>query len=838
VLGASATVGFAFFLMELVWYRLLGPLLGGSVFTFGLVLAIALVGIGVGGFLYTLTSGDRPATLAGFASSCLLEALAVAGTFALGDRVAVLTMVLLPLRSVGFGAHVAGWAMVATLVVLPPAIVAGYQFPMLIALLGRGRDRIGRQIGLTYAANTLGAIVGSLAGGFGLLPWLSAPGAWRLVAVVLTLLGVTGTILASREHAHAEDVLTTAGHARRSPRVFSVLAPRLLAAAAALALLAAQGPTSVWRHGGIGAGRAPANTLSSPNELESWRQKMRSWVEWEADGVESSVALAFDPAGYAFLINGKSDGSARADAGTQVMLGLVGAFRQAEPRTALVVGLGTGSTAGWLAALPSMQRVDAVELEPLVVNVARACELTNHAAMHNSKVRVIIGDARETLLTGRDRYDIIASEPSNPFRAGIASLFTQEFYRAASDRLSEDGVFAQWVQGYEIDAPTVKTIYATMASVFPQIDTWQTHRGDLVLVGSRRPRPYSGRETGALVTGEPFRSALRYAWGGLDVNAVFAHYVASDALARSLARTPRVEINTDDRNAVEFGFARSVGRSGSNIILEIRQLARGLNAARPPLADADGIVWPAVDTALVSYNASEEVFEEISDDAPPEELARRRALHRYYQAGDIAGARALWRQQSGAPRDLIELAMVADVEAESGSDEALPFIEQLRADQPAEADVVLATLGLRQGRFADAASALESALTRLRTDPWPALRYKQKAIALTDPIAAHDPALARRMYDALRPTFAVRALDSVRLAALASLSRRLDFPALCREPFGAMEPFPPWTAFMLTLRRDCYQAAGDPRLAIATRDLDRFARREAVPLAAGVPQKE
>ena len=104
----------------------------------------------------------------------------------------------------------------------------------------------------------------------------------------------------------------------------------------------------------------------------------------------------------------------------------------------------------------------------------RASEPVNHDVLANPKVHVTIGDARETLLTSRDRYDVIASEPSNPYRAGIASLFTLEYYRAASARLTEDGVFAQWVQAYEIDAPTLRTIYATMAAVFPQVETWQT----------------------------------------------------------------------------------------------------------------------------------------------------------------------------------------------------------------------------------------------------------------------------------------------------------------------------------------------------------------------------
>ena len=152
--------------------------------------------------------------------------------------------------------------------------------------------------------------------------------------------------------------------------------------------------------------------------------------------MESAVALIREENGYAFIVNGKSDGSARGDAGTQVMSGLLGVLRNPQARTALVVGLGTGSTAGWLAAMPGMERVDVLELERIVVDVARICAPVNHDAMANPKLHVTIGDARELLLTSAARYDVIASEPSNPFRAGIASTIPSaaRLRRASADR--------------------------------------------------------------------------------------------------------------------------------------------------------------------------------------------------------------------------------------------------------------------------------------------------------------------------------------------------------------------------------------------------------------------
>jgi spermidine synthase len=827
LLLASGTVGFAFFLMELVWYRLLAPLLGGSVFTFGLVLAMALAGIGIGGLLYSLIVSDRPVSLKGFAASCLIEAAAVAATYALGDRVALLALAFFPFGATGFGASIAGWTIVTTIVVLPPAIVAGYQFPMLIALFGTGRERVGRDVGRAYAANTAGAILGSLAGGFGALPWLSAPGVWRLVALVLVVLGLSAVALAAAQSRHptnAETAELSAPRARRAITWRGLAAPVALAALTLL-LLTAAGPTAVWRHSGIGAGRAGRDVFNSPNQLRAWEQAEHRATVWEGDGVESSVALSAPESGYAFIVNGKSDGSARGDAGTQVMLGLIGALKHPQPRRALVIGLGTGSSAGWLAAIPSIEHVDVVELESLVLDVARASGLVNHDVMHNPKVRVTIGDARETLITTRDRYDVIASEPSNPFRAGVASLFTIEYYRAASARLTVDGVFAQWVQGYEIDAHTLRTIYTTMAAVFPQVETWQTSHGDLVLLATARPRGYDAAALRARIGEEPYKTALANAWRAVDLSGVFAHYIATDAVARAFAGTPLAEINTDDRNIVEFGLGRSVGRGGSGLVSDIRQFARTMGASHPPLDTDAGIAWPAVDTAWANF-----VGWDMSPPALPELEQQRQEALRRYEARDLAGAWDLWRHQSEPPRDPAELAMAAELEAERGSETALPLIEQLRGYQPAEADTVLATLRLRQSRLDEAASALESAFARYRVDPWARLRFNQNALALVDVLAARDPKQARRLFDVLRQPFAVRAFEDRRLLTMVNLATRFDFKGACREPIGALEPYVPWSAIFLVMRRDCYQANNDPRLAAATRDLNDFFGHEPLPL--------
>jgi hypothetical protein len=151
----------------------------------------------------------------------------------------------------------------------------------------------------------------------------------------------------------------------------------------------------VWRHGAVGAARgAWRQMLATPNSVHDWENSVRRSVVWEKDGVESSIAIMASDA-LAFYVNGMCDGNAVSDAGTQMMLGLIGAALHPQPRTALVVGLGTGETAGWLAKVGSMERVDVVELEPAVEEMARRCAAVNCDVLSNPKARLIYNDARE-----------------------------------------------------------------------------------------------------------------------------------------------------------------------------------------------------------------------------------------------------------------------------------------------------------------------------------------------------------------------------------------------------------------------------------------------------------
>ncbi|WP_263451962.1 fused MFS/spermidine synthase [Hyalangium gracile] len=803
VLAAAAAVGFAFLLMELVWYRMLSPLLGGSTFTFGLILIVALLGIGLGGAAYAVWRQDRPATMRGFALTCLAEALFIAVPYALGDRLAVVAMMLRSLEGFGFLGLVLSWAMVASLVILPAAFISGVQFPLLLALLGRGRDNVGREVGLAYAWNTVGSIVGSLAGGFGLMPLLTAPGTWRLVVALLLVLGAAALVLSLK--------------LERQPGKLWVPA---LAGALAVMMLMEAGPTAAWRHNPIGAGRA---RLEKPtlNKLRNWLETPRRETMWEYEGIESSVGVLVRD-GPAFHVNGKSDGGSIGDASTQVMSGLVGMLLHPQPRKALVIGLGTGSTAGWIGAVPDVERVDVVEIEPAILKVAEHCSAVNQNVLSNPKVHTFIGDAREVLLASREKYDIIFSEPSNPYRAGISSLFTQDFYQAVRERLAPGGIFIQWLQAYEIDATTVKSAYATLASVFPSVETWQTNSVDLLLVATEAPLTYDADRMRARLAQEPFHKATTVAWSTDELEGVLAHYIGGDLLARKLAEGQEELINTDDLSFMEFAIARTVGRTESaKLPVSLRAGAASLQTTRPQVGKGT-VDWDRVEMQRVLVAAASRQKLLTYPTQVPRGAADRQLFVELFTRGDVPGAVRRWREAGWQPRGLVELTMVGQALAQMGDEAAVPVLDQLRPLAPMEAETLLGVLRLRQGRWTEAANALGLAYEALHREPWGQRTVASLLMAATQELAQKERSLGMRLYAQLEKPFAGLALQPQRERARLSLARVLDWRGLCQKALQPYEQHPMWQRGFLVDRYECYDANKDPLREPALASLSAF----------------
>ncbi len=224
-----------------------------------------------------------------------------------------------------------------------------------------------------------------------------------------------------------------------------------------------------------------ARQLSTEN-LESSLRAGR--LEYYKEGAAGTVSVRRVAGARSLAIDGKVDASNGADMLTQRLLGLLPTMLHAGPRDALVIGLGSGVTADAVLASDEIRHLDVVEISPEVVEASAYFVRENHDVLRKPAVRLLVGDGRSHLRLSARQYDVIVSEPSNPWMAGVSALFTREFFAAARARLRSGGIFCQWTHTYEIADSDLQSIVATFASVFPDGTMWLVGEGDLLLIGS------------------------------------------------------------------------------------------------------------------------------------------------------------------------------------------------------------------------------------------------------------------------------------------------------------------------------------------------------------------
>jgi spermidine synthase len=793
----AAVLGFTFFALELVWYRMLAPILGGTAFTFGLILCVALLGIGVGGIAYNFVFHRIRPSWSALAVTCGCEAVLIIVPFALGDRLALLAASQAE-SAQSFAQLVFGWSYITSIVVLPVALVSGLQFPLLTGVLGHGRTTVSEHLGNAYAWNTLGAIAGSLVVGFGAMPLLGAPGLWRAIAATLSVLSLC--ILAAAPRPKRRAALIVAG------LCFVTLGSMI-----------ADGPTAVWRHSGIGAGRAPV-PRTDLNRRQQWINEKRHILVWDTDGVECGVGIQRQD-GFAFVVDGKSDGNALGDAATQMGAAISGAVLHPDPRTALVIGLGTGESAGWLAKMRNVERVDVVELEPAIDEMALRCSELNQDVLNNPRVRRIYNDGREFVFTSDNTYDVVISEPSNPYRAGIAALYTTEFYQTVRERLEPGGIFIQWMQAYEVDDATVSTVLATVRTAFEHVEIWQTMAMDLQLVCSNTPIRYSTDELRRRIDSAVVRDALVKAWNVDDAEGFLARFVSSAQWTDEIARNVAVDHNTDDRTVLEYSFAKTVGRQAHFSIEGLRNRLRPAGYHRP-LLDDNSIDWNAVETRRQQFNL---VFQgQLSLDglSRTEDRALVEAFDRY-QKDDFAGAIDIWPQEHREPSDNVQRLLLARCYAELARPESLELIVAAEQQFPNDAAAVRAIYHTRAGDTVAATQSLQQFFTQLASDPWMIRIISQSAFYRAIDVAEANRDSAQQIYASLSQPLASHRLDYMRQIARVMVAVQLG-PEKVAEALADLEPHVTWTANILKPRAEAYAALKHPLAARAESDWQWF----------------
>jgi spermidine synthase len=532
LLFGFALSGLAAITYEIAWTRLLALVMGSSVYGFGTLVVVFLIGLGLGSAIYGRFRLEPSSHLVAFGVMELCLGLGGAASLLIAPALPFVLMHIFPVVREGFGWQIAAYFALAALMAFLPALLMGATFPAVVGGLGGALARVGRSIGTAYGANTVGTVIGAYLAGFVLIPTIGLR--WTIiVGVIANLFAGIGVILAARPW----------------PRRWPLMAP----AAAALAIILTLPP---WPREVFAIGTAFFAPMFATTEgLTKGLAGLR--LLYYRDGINTTISV--DEAGghLIYRSNGKTDASTYPrDMANQVMLGHVPMFLHPEPRDVFVLGLGTGVTAAAVASHP-VRRIDILELEPAAVDAARFFRRQNRDVLDDPRVRVILGDGRNRLLGSPDRYDVVISDASDIWVAGVGSLFTREFYETVRARLNPGGVMVQWVHTNSLAPPEFRLLVATFRAVFPRITIWSPGVGDVLLVGSSEPVPWVYERLVRRFVATPGVAEQLRAIGIWHPATLFGSFViGEDRIGRLVEGNAR--LHTDDLPTLEFVTPRSL----------------------------------------------------------------------------------------------------------------------------------------------------------------------------------------------------------------------------------------------------------------------------------------
>ncbi|MEQ1831783.1 MAG: fused MFS/spermidine synthase [Candidatus Eisenbacteria bacterium] len=465
----TALSGFGALGGQVVWTRVLALLMGATVYTFSIILAVFLFGLGLGSSVGSLLSRSSRDARRDLGLCQLLLAAAVAWSAYAVNR-------SLPWWPVNFNLSHDPWITFqldlarAAWALLPPTVLWGASFPLAIAAATRADTDPGRVVATVYAANTVGAIAGSLAFTF-LLPLLGSQGEQRV------LIGVA---------AAAALLLLTPRPGRAAGAATLARAAALTAALAVAALLALRMPPLPQAL--VALGRFATFRLNSPGAPgDAGKDPL---IQFMGEGLTESVAVSEKDGVRVFHVSGKIEASSSyIDMRLQRLLGHLPALVHPEPKSVLIVGCGAGVTAGSFVTHPGIRRIVICEIEPMVPqHVTPYFANENHGVLSDPRVEVVYDDARHYVLTTREKFDIVTSDPIHPWVAGSAALYSADYYRLVRRILNPGGVVSQWVPVYQASEDAVKSELATFFQVFPNGTAWAgINRGagfDMVMLGT------------------------------------------------------------------------------------------------------------------------------------------------------------------------------------------------------------------------------------------------------------------------------------------------------------------------------------------------------------------
>jgi spermidine synthase len=559
VLLSFAVSGATAMCLQVLWTRALAVIIGSSIFSFTIILLAFLVGLGSGSATFGKLVTKFKDPVRGLAFTHLGIVGCIGLSYLITDRLPFVFTYLLSSTMVSADAVLTCQFALACLTVLPSTFLMGAIFPITVRVVTGDLATVGRDVGSAYALNTVGAILGSFLSGFVVLPVLGLQRGIYLAAVVdLSLAVMLFAVTASLPPAR-----------------------RLIGMATAVAMALVGLAMPRWNLTNFSIGFFRISMARDYIDMVERRHQRKKWqmpkLVYYKDGIATTVSV--DQWGKVFSMknNGKVDASNDADMPTQISVGLLPLLlydNDHAPKVALI-GYGSGVTAGASTQYP-IDKLEVVELEPAIYEAAHFFDSVNHRPTENPKVKAIVGDGRNFLTQRNDLYDIIISQPSNPWITGVSNLFTREYFQSVKSRLREDGIFCQWAQLYEMAPWNIKAIYRTLADEFPYVMVFAAEdlSSDTILIASRKPIELDIRKI-ARAFENPITAAEAKRAGFETPHDVPAFLLLGADEMRSF--TAGAAINTDDNALIEFAAPRDLLR---------------YQAYDPYLAKVYGPMWP------------------------------------------------------------------------------------------------------------------------------------------------------------------------------------------------------------------------------------------------------
>lgn len=552
MLGVAFVTGASSFMYEIGWIRMLALVLGTTTHAFELMLSAFILGLALGGlFVQRRIDGIRdPVRYLGVVQ-VLMGLLALSTLPLYGSTFEVMRWLVraAPRTDAGYAAFVLGSNGIALGIMVPTTFFAGMTLPLITGILMRAGHGE-KSIGAVYAANTVGAIVGVVVAVHLGLPVLGLKGLLVLGGALDAGLGV---------------ILIWRAVGAGGGRAF-----RLAAAGAALAAVALTAFLVRLDPYKMASGVYRKGEILSPG---SYR------LAFHRDGKTATVSVLRDLLGtLSIRTNGKSDSALTmrpeveptADEYTTTLAAVLPLLHRPEARSAAVIGMGTGMTTSALLAYPGLERVDTIEIEREMVNGAATFRPRVDLAFTDPRGRIHIDDAKTFFSTQHRRYDLLVSEPSNPWVSGVAGLFSQEFYRLVRTRLEAGGVLVQWIQTYEISTPLVASIFKALASEFPDFAVYAANDMDLIVVATTAGRLPA---LDARLLASPGWSAMLGRLGVVDAQDVAIRKIATRDMILGWIEAQPIPPNSDYLPVLDQGAgrARFLGSSAP----ELMRAARG-----------------------------------------------------------------------------------------------------------------------------------------------------------------------------------------------------------------------------------------------------------------------